>query len=377
MHEWLTRPGGSALRETGDWDFHRYHRCVNVTSRNLISVPDDLAYAVAGLRDRKHVRQMADAWRRLTDGGAPTLVACSGGADSLALALALRAIDAPIALGHVRHDLRPLDVTEAEASHVARVGEALSVATFVRAVSLPERGNAESAARRLRYDALTEMCQANNLRYIASAHHGQDQLETMLMGVLRGAGPRGLAGVAELRSLAPGVELIRPALGVGRAAMEAICRAVDLAWAEDETNADESRFRAGLRHGPVADLLAMRPNGAAGATRSARLLSDAAALIDERANEIFGDNLSWDRESLRGQRRVVLGAGLRAAALRLTGGVGADQFGADAVDRVVNAIMDDVRSPRVFEWARGVRFEIRARTVGIALHDATREGDEA
>lgn len=320
------------------------------------------------LRQRSAVvRAIVRQWRGLVGPAwrsAPTLIACSGGADSSALALALATTRAPLILAHVVHDLRPREVALADRDAAAALASKLAI-PFVEAEVHVGPGNAEAEARRARYQALRRLALQRGAPFVVTAHHAEDQLESMLLALLRGAGPRGLRGAAPTRPLGRGVTLLRPMLGVTRAEARSVCELAGWAWREDETNADTQRARAALRHGPLAEIVRRHPHAARRAARSAALLRDASAVIQRRAAEVFGAELSWPRARLRGEPEAVIGEGLRAAALRLTGGARRDRLGARVVDPVARAARDDSTEPREFHWPGGLVARVTARTVSM------------
>jgi len=315
------------------------------------------------------VREIALRWRRLTEGGGATLVACSGGADSGALALALWSVGAPITLGHVVHDLRPEAEAMSDRDVVRALAERLGVGFVESRVAVAGAGNNEGDARRERYAALAGLARAGGLGFVASAHQADDQLESMLMAIARGAGLDGLAGVAPSRSIGEGVTLIRPMLGSTRGDAERICSIGGYDWTLDTTNNDLARFRNAVRAGPARALKVLRPEAPSGAVRAGELLRDAADMIRERAGELFGDSFEWDRAALRSAPGVVLGAGLRSAALRLTGGAGADQLSRRVIAPVVRAIRDDSTEPRRFDWPLGLRVALTAHHVRMTTRE--------
>lgn len=337
------------------------------------------------------VRAVVAAWRRLTTGparrragpGAPLVIACSGGADSSALAIALAAAVAGsraaprVVLGHVVHDLRPrreaLADRDATRELAARLGLEFREAAVRVRTSKSARLNAEGAARTARYRAMARMARELGIATVATAHHTDDQLETVLMALLRGAGPRGLSGVAEVRRH-EGVSIIRPFLAarVGRADTERICREFDWTWREDATNTDQTRLRAAVRQRVVPALRAIRPHAADRACGTASLMADLAGLVRSRAARLLalrvqdpaGGASRWERARLRRIRPVVLGECLRLAAAELAGGRGGDKAGQRALGPVLRAVRDDCTDPRRFVVG-GIEVDVTARAVTI------------
>ena len=177
----------------------------------------------------------------------PVLVACSGGADSVALAASAVRVGVPCAIGHVDHGLRPTSALEAE--RVRELARLLGTPFFLRRVEdLHLQGEGlEAVARQARYAALREIARLAGTPVVATAHTRRDQAETLLLRLIRGAGPGALAGVRRRRPLMAGVELARPLLDVPRAATEAYCVFRGLHWVDDPHNADLARTRARLR----------------------------------------------------------------------------------------------------------------------------------
>jgi tRNA(Ile)-lysidine synthase len=230
--------------------------------------PSDLA---ARVRDRllEHVPR-----------GARVTLALSGGVDSVvALDLLARLAPAhPFALSclHVDHGISP------NARDWARFARATArrygVRCAVRAVDLaPHRDlGLEGAARAARYAAFARA----RADFVVLAHHQDDQAETVLLQLLRGAGLPGLAGMPTIRDRGGGgaPRLLRPMLDVPRAEIEAYARARGLEWVEDESNADERRPRNRLRRTVMPLLRELNPGAPAGLARSAAHLAEAAAL---------------------------------------------------------------------------------------------------
>lgn len=191
---------------------------------------------------------------RLLSAGAGVLVACSGGADSLALLDILWRL-APrhqwrIAAAHYEHGIRG-EESLADAEFVADFCRQRQIPCFMEHGQVVEAAKEssqtlEQAARSLRYDFLARVRQEQGLDYIATAHHADDQAETVLMRILRGTGVSGLVAMRP-RSGEDG-HLVRPLLGFTKAEILAYCQQEGLAYREDATNfvADCTRNRLRL-----------------------------------------------------------------------------------------------------------------------------------
>lgn len=196
---------------------------------------------------------------RLLEPGDRVVVAVSGGPDSLALALVLHALQEEWRLAlhvfHLHHGLRGEDA-DRDAAFVrevaARLGLPCTVARRdVRAEAGRLGGGLENAGRVARYRALAELAEQLGARRVAVGHTMDDQAESVLMGLLRGAGRRGLGGMAPSRPLGfgapPDVTLIRPLLAVRRADTEQYVLAAGLEPRRDPMNEDPRFLRARLR----------------------------------------------------------------------------------------------------------------------------------
>ncbi|MDX2117027.1 MAG: tRNA lysidine(34) synthetase TilS [Planctomycetota bacterium] len=327
------------------------------------------------------VRKVRAAWRTLTGGGRVpdaerrTLVACSGGADSSALALALADTN-QIVLAHVVHDMRPREDAFADRDAVAQLASALGVPFVwaeirVHGSSTRPAGNTEARARTLRYAALAKLATENACPVVATAHHADDQLETILMRLLRGSGPRGLGAIPPSRRLAPGVRLIRPMLSVSRAQCEELCATSGWTWREDATNADQTRLRSAIRHAVVPALRAIRPDVASKAAQAASLQRAAARVLTEQALSLMqqasrqGDALVWERAVLADQPPIVLGELVRAARSQVCSRGRRERLSTDAMNPVIRAIRDNVGGSRIWQVA-GLAIQIDAQSVRVS-----------
>jgi len=226
-------------------------------------------------------------------------VALSGGIDSMVLLDALTPFVAshPLLLSaiHVHHGLSPN--ADRWAHFCAEQCALRNVPLTVHRLRL-ERGpgqSIEALARAARYECLM----AADADGVALAHHADDQAETLLLQLLRGAGPQGLAAMPRHRAGRPA--LLRPLLELARATLATYAAARGLAWIDDESNADRRRARNFLRH-EIAPLLAAHFPGYPGTlVRAARHQTEAAELADALAvvdAEGAVDEPGLDRASL-------------------------------------------------------------------------------
>ena len=221
--------------------------------------------------------------------GDTLLVALSGGADSVALTDALATLSRikgfRLVAAHLDHGLRPESGDDVAfcASFCADLGIALRSGTAdVRATARREGCGIEDAARRDRYAFLRRVKEDEGAAVIAVAHNRDDQAETLLLRLLRGAGATGLSAMRPRNR-----DVIRPLLGLSRRAVRRHLESRGLAWREDSTNADPAFLRNRVRH-ELLPLLEDRFNPRLRETlaRTASLLADEAALVDELAEDL-------------------------------------------------------------------------------------------
>jgi tRNA(Ile)-lysidine synthase len=177
-------------------------------------------------------------------------VAISGGADSVALLLLLVQLQSKLgvvlSVVHINHQLRGR-ASDGDERFVAKLAkrhgfEFLLKRVDVAAKAKRDKLNLEDAARRARYEFFAALVKQSKLHCVATAHTADDQAETVLAHMLRGAG---LAGIGGIHSASGGV--VRPLLGIRRAALRVYLREVRQAWREDATNRDTTKLRARIR----------------------------------------------------------------------------------------------------------------------------------
>jgi tRNA(Ile)-lysidine synthase len=225
------------------------------------------------------------------------MVACSGGTDSLALAAAA-AFVAPrrrlrCGLVTVDHQLQPGSADRAEAVAKWADGYGLDPVVVARVAVGGRPGGPEAAARAARYEALTDTARGLGAAAVLIGHTRDDQAETVLLALARGAGPRGLAAMPAARDL-DGIALLRPLLQVGRADTVAACAALGLSPWQDPHNTDPAYARARLRGVFPALVDALGPGLVTNLARSAGLAAADAEVLDELAAAAARDAADGD-----------------------------------------------------------------------------------
>ena len=210
-------------------------------------------------------------------------IAFSGGLDSTVLLHLLASLAntetlPPLSAVHVHHGLQA--AADAWPAHCQSICDNLGVPLSVKRVQVQPGASLERAAREARYRAFAEVTGAGEV--VLTGQHRDDQAETLLFRLLRGAGVRGLAAMPAQRPLAGGY-LVRPLLDVSREALEVYAHEHQLKWIEDPSNADSRFSRNYLRHRVLPALTERWPQAVTGLARTAEHLGEAQGLLDELA----------------------------------------------------------------------------------------------
>jgi len=232
------------------------------------------------------------------------VIALSGGLDSTVLANCLAETrerhGKSLLAVHVDHGLHPDSGTWT--AHCRQLASALGIDFAAETVAVAEDGGGlEAAARNARYTALARHVSAGD--WLLSAHHRDDQAETLLLNLMRGSGPAGLAGIGALSRFGAGW-LARPLIAVPREALATYAARRGIAWLDDPSNRDLRFDRNYLRHEVLPGLERRWPGAGARLARSAGLAAEAAELLEQLAD--------LDLASLGGRPERIDVAGLAA-----------------------------------------------------------------
>ena len=272
---------------------------------------------------------MAVALHALTAAGAPILVACSGGPDSIATLIAVaRSHAGPVTAAWFDHAIRPFAEVVREGDVVRRVACDLGVPVIEGRAATSPRG--EAAARTARYRWLARTASKGGAVACVTGHTRDDQAETVLLRLVRGAGARGAAGMAAdapwpvVMPSAPALRLLRPLLDVSRVEVEAYLAALGVDAAQDPSNESREYARNRVRHDVLPLLAEVNSNAAAHlAAFAAREREDDAALsawaarwLDEYAKP-SASALALPRKALAALPQAVARRALAEAGARL------------------------------------------------------------
>ena len=230
----------------------------------------------------------------------------SGGLDSSVLLHALWQLQLPIRLCalHINHGISPN--AQDWQQHCAEVCARLSINFEAHNVQVNNQGKGiEDAARELRYEVFSQQLQAGDC--FLTAHHADDQAETLLLRLMRGTGPRGLSAMAVHRSLGLGT-LYRPLLTFSRRDLETYARECQLTWVDDESNSNDRYDRNFLRNQIMPLLYSRWP----ALTRKWQQTAELCAANEQLLEEVAADDLSGLGERAERVGRSLLLAGFNS-----------------------------------------------------------------
>jgi len=239
---------------------------------------------------------------RLFSPGDRVLAGVSGGADSVAMLHALSllapASDLDLVSAHLDHRIRGENST-ADARFVRRLCTGLGVRCILGRSDVPCRArrkhiSLEMAAREARYEFFARAAKQCQASVVATAHTADDQAETVILNLARGAGPAGLGGIPR-QIVRRGLRVVRPLLGVTRKQVLAYLNANRLSWREDESNREEDHLRNRVRH-QVLPLLerALNPKIRQALARTADVMREEDLWADQAAADALAACLRSD-----------------------------------------------------------------------------------
>lgn len=213
------------------------------------------------------------------------LIACSGGLDSVVLTHLCHDLQIDFALAHCNFNLRGVE-SDADEQFVFDLANQLGLEVFIEGFDTDryaktEKLSIQMAARALRYDWFFDLAVDLEFDYILTAHHADDNLETVLINMTRGTGLNGLVGIPEVND-----NVIRPLLPFSREDLENYATKHNLKWREDSSNASDNYLRNKLRHHVIPMLKEINPDIIQNFKKTLDNLNDTADIVEESLNAV-------------------------------------------------------------------------------------------
>lgn len=308
----------------------------------------------------------------------PLVVAYSGGVDSSVLLQAVieyrEQYNGPIHAVHVHHGLS--ENADSWARHCGLQCRLEDVEFHLHRVEVDTsaRKSIEAEARKVRYNALLAVCKRIG-GVLLLGQHAEDQLETVLLQLKRGAGPQGLAGMGEVQYRGNTL-IMRPMLSLDKAEIVTFADNEMLQWVDDESNQQNSFDRNFLRNEIIPHLLDRWPQLTKTVGRSAALCAEQSELVNDSAQRHFEDckrtNLRLDGQKLTSLSRPWQAMVIRAW-FKAQGQLSPSKAQAEQVLLMLEAKHD--ATPEVnFKWGKVIRFDGDLYWVVNAVHDAEPSG---
>jgi len=222
------------------------------------------------------------------------LVAVSGGVDSMILVDLLREFSNAVAVAHCNFQLRGQDSTQDEQlveSYCKRHQLTCHIKRFD--TKLPKHST-QMATRTLRYNWFKELCLSNNYDVILTAHHADDNIETLLMNIIRGTGIEGLTGIPEQNE-----RILRPLLPFYKSEIIAYAQAHQIPWREDRSNQSDDYQRNAIRHHVIPELTKLHPKALENTTKTIDFTKEAALVIQQQTEELQKQLFLKEKETIR------------------------------------------------------------------------------
>lgn len=263
---------------------------------------------------RKHLMEWNEQHKLFVSGSA-VVVAVSGGPDSVALCHAMTRLASTwslrIVAAHVNHGFRGQE-SDAEQQHVEAMVSAWGIPCESACLDIPsvlekEGGNAQDIARKLRYAFLEEVARKHGAVSVLLAHHADDQAETVLMRLMRGAGADGLEGIP-MRRQDKGIELLRPLLSIYKEDLLHYCEYNGLNYVTDSSNASFKYLRNRIRLEVLPYLTQFNPQLIASLARTAEVLAGEQDFMNKEAEAALERIAICESDSVKLSRADFLSA---------------------------------------------------------------------
>ncbi|MDG1823657.1 MAG: tRNA lysidine(34) synthetase TilS [Flavobacteriaceae bacterium] len=222
------------------------------------------------------------------------LVAVSGGVDSMVLLDLLREFLDEVAVAHCNFQLRGQDSAQDEQlveSYCKRHQLTCHIKSFDTKLS---KQSTQMAARTLRYNWFEELCLSNNYDVVFTAHHANDNIETLLINITRGTGIDGLTGIPEQNG-----RILRPLLPFYKSEIIAYAKAHQIPWREDHSNQSDDYQRNAMRHHVIPQLVKLHPKALENTIKTIDFTKEAALVVQQQTEQLKKQLFLIKNETIR------------------------------------------------------------------------------
>lgn len=236
---------------------------------------------------------------------AKILIAISGGVDSVVLTHLLSKLNFNISLAHCNFQLRGQE-SDLDAIFIEELAKKLDIAVFSTRFNTNEHSkknklSTQLSARKLRYAYFEELVTAYEFKYVLTAHHADDNLETFLINLSRGTGLEGLTGIP-----AQNGNIVRPLLKFSRSAILNFAEANEISWREDQSNSEKKYLRNKIRHEILPVLKQINPNLLSSFNNTTKYLSEAQQIVDDRIDAISTNIMTYENDTIKFDIKKIL-----------------------------------------------------------------------
>jgi tRNA(Ile)-lysidine synthase len=222
------------------------------------------------------------------------LVAVSGGVDSLVLVDMLREFSNALAVAHCNFQLRGQDSAQDEQLVESYCKRHQLTCHIKRFDTKRPKQSTQMAARTLRYNWFEELCLSNNYDVILTAHHADDNIETLLINIIRGTGIEGLTGIPEQNG-----RILRPLLPFYKSEIIAYAQTHQIPWREDRSNQSGEYQRNAIRHHVIPELVKLHPKALENTTKTIDFTKEAAKVIQQQTEKLKKQLFLKEKETIR------------------------------------------------------------------------------
>ncbi len=260
------------------------------------------------LQESKKIEKFVkDILKKYLPKNEPIIVGISGGADSVFLFEMLK--DYQIVIAHVNHCLRAKE-SEKDQIFVAKLAKDHPFELLkkdIKAQSKLQKSGLEETGRKIRYEFFEKLAKKHHSNFILTAHHADDNAETIILNMARGAGLKGLSGMQEIEDYKK-FKLLRPLLNINKQYIKNYLKLKKISFREDQSNNDKTYTRNFIRHEIIPLLKKINPNLTSTIAKNAKILRETNDFLEQKAQQWIDKNFknhNFDAKKFRNLSPVI------------------------------------------------------------------------